>query len=163
MVILTLSSAIVACKNEPKNAEEKIENKTVMNNTTNENTIEVVLETNDQMKFDQSEIKVPVGRKIVLTLKHVGTMKKEVMGHNFVLLKQGVNTAEFATKAQEAKDNDFIPASESANIVAHTKMIGGGESDTIEFTINEAGTYDFICSFPAHYAMMNGKLIAVIE
>jgi azurin len=43
--------------------------------------------------------------------------------------------------------------------VAHTKLIGGGESDTINFTITEPGTYDYICSFPGHLALMKGKLI----
>ncbi|WP_256377550.1 plastocyanin/azurin family copper-binding protein [Pedobacter sp. L105] len=40
-----------------------------------------------------------------------------------------------------------------------TKLIGGGESDTIMFTINEKGTYDYVCSFPGHSALMKGKLI----
>jgi azurin len=38
-------------------------------------------------------------------------------------------------------------------------MLSGGETTTIEFTAPAAGTYDYICSFPAHYAMMKGKLI----
>ena len=38
-------------------------------------------------------------------------------------------------------------------------MIGGGESVTIEFDAPEAGTYDFLCTFPAHFAMMKGKFI----
>ena len=38
-------------------------------------------------------------------------------------------------------------------------MIGGGQSDTIEFDAPEPGTYDFICSFPGHYSVMKGKFI----
>ena len=81
------------------------------------------------------------------------------MGHNFVALKQGTDLNAFAQKAMTAKDNDYIPKSESASVIAHTKLIGGGESDTIEFTIAEKGTYDYICSFPGHFSMMKGKLI----
>jgi azurin len=29
----------------------------------------------------------------------------------------------------------------------------------IEFIAPEKGTYDYICSFPGHFAMMKGKLI----
>jgi len=38
-------------------------------------------------------------------------------------------------------------------------MLGGGETTTIEFTAPGAGIYDYICSFPAHYGLMKGKLI----
>lgn len=116
------------------------------------------IESNDQMQYTVSELKAPAG-KITLTLKHIGKMEKAVMGHNLVILKPGTDVADFALKAVDAKDTEYIPASEKANVIAHTKIIGGGESDTIEFTIDEKGTYDFICSFPGHVSMMKGKLI----
>ncbi len=75
-----------------------------------------------------------------------------------VFLNKGIKLSTFASKAAAAKDNDFIPEGTTA-VLAHTKMLGGGETTTIEFTAPEAGTYDYICSFPAHYAMMKGKLI----
>lgn len=121
---------------------------------------EVSISGDDTMKFDKTEIKVPVGETIILTLHHTGKMDKAVMGHNFVVLKTGVDMAAFAEKAAVAKDNDYIPASETNNIIAHTKTIGGGESTTIEFKITEAGTYPFMCTFPAHYALMKGEIIA---
>lgn len=116
------------------------------------------IESTDQMQYTANELKATAG-KIMLTLKHIGKMEKTVMGHNLVILKPGTDIANFALKAVDAKDTDYIPASEKATIIAHTKIIGGGESDTIEFTIDEKGTYDFICSFPGHVAMMKGKLI----
>ena len=116
------------------------------------------IESNDQMQYTTNELKAPAGT-IKLTLHHAGKMEKTVMGHNLVILKQGTDPADFAQKAADAKDTDYIPASEKANVIAHTKIIGGGESDTIEFTIEEKGTYDFICSFPGHVAIMKGKLI----
>ncbi len=119
----------------------------------------LTLSGNDQMKFDKNELIARAGETITLTLKHTGTMEKNVMGHNFVLLKQGTDINAFAQKALKAKDNDYIPKSESANILAHTKLIGGGESDVITFKLMEKGTYDFICSFPGHFAVMKGKLI----
>lgn len=126
-----------------------------------QDTIEVTLNAEDTMKFDKSEIKVPAGKLIRLTLHHVGKLPKSSMGHNFVLLKQGTDVTAFATKAvQEGKAPDFeVPESLLPEVIAHTKTIGGGESVTIEFTAPEKGTYDFICSFPGHAAMMNGKLI----
>jgi azurin len=84
-------------------------------------------------------------------------VSKEFMGHNFVLLKKGVNINEYAKKAVLAKSNDYIPNSDET--IAYTKMLGGGESTTISFSAPEAGIYTYICSFPGHYMMMRGELI----
>jgi len=116
------------------------------------------IESNDQMQYTTTELKATTG-KIKLTLQHIGKMDKSVMGHNLVILKQGTAIVDFTMKALDAKATDYIPDSEKENIIAHTKLIGGGESDTIEFTINQKGSYDFICSFPGHAALMKGKLI----
>ena len=36
-------------------------------------------------------------------------------------------------------------------IVAHTRLIEGGQSNTITFTA-PPGTYTYLCTFPGHYA-----------
>lgn len=148
--------------------EKKADNATTAPETTTEapaetaevQGIQVTITADDAMKFSQNEIRVPVGEKVTLTLKHTGKMDKAIMGHNWVLLKPGTELAAFAEEAAKATETDYIPAAGKENIVAHTKTLGGGQSDTIEFTITEAGTYDFLCSFPAHFALMQGKLIA---
>ena len=118
------------------------------------------LEANDQMKFNHSELRAVAGKPIKLTLKNVGKNPKDAMGHNCIILKQGTDMNAFAQKAMTEKATDYIPSSEKASIIAHTKLVGPGEQDTVEFTINEKGTYDFMCSFPAHSsAQMRGKLI----
>lgn len=116
------------------------------------------IDSNDAMQYSTNELHAKAG-EITLTLHHTGKMEKIVMGHNLVILKQGTDIPAFGSKAAEAKDNDYIPTSEEGSIVAHTKLLGGGESDTVKFTISEPGTYDFICSFPGHLALMKGKLI----
>ena len=80
------------------------------------------------------------------------------MGHNLVILKPGTDITDFSIKSADAKATEFIPESEKSKVIAHTKLLGGGESDTIEFTL-EKGTYDYICSFPGHSSIMKGKLI----
>lgn len=120
--------------------------------------VEITIEANDQMKFDLSEIKVKEGDTVVLTLKHVGKLPKAAMGHNWVLLAQGVDMKSFAMTAMQAKANDYIPEG-TEDVIVHTALLGGGEEDTIEFTAPAAGEYTFICSFPGHYALMNGTFI----
>ena len=153
--------ALSACGGDTK--KEEATEPAVATETTTEapattgTTLEI--EADDQMKFNLTELKAVAGQEITLVLKNVGKMDKTVMGHNVIILKQGTDVAEYAKKAMMAKDTDYVPASESESVIAHTKLTGAGETDTIKFTITEKGTYDFICSFPGHYALMKGKLI----
>lgn len=123
-----------------------------------QDTVEITVESNDQMQFNTNEIKVKAGQTVVLTLKHVGKLPKAAMGHNWVLLTQGTDINKFGAAASKFADNEYIPE-DTDEVIVHTKLIGGGQETIIEFTAPEAGTYDFICSFPGHYALMKGKFI----
>ena len=123
-----------------------------------DNVANVVLTADDFMKFNKNEIKVKAGQKVKLTLRHIGKMDVRVMGHNVVILKQGIDLVSFAAIAAAANDNEYIPK-DSQDIIVHTKLIGGGTTTSIEFDAPEIGTYEFFCSFPGHYAMMRGKFI----
>ena len=118
----------------------------------------IVITSDDYMKFNTSKITVRSGKLVKLTLKHIGKLDVQIMGHNFVLLKDKVDIVEFANKAAMASKNQYIPV-ESNEVIVYTDMIGGGQETTIEFLPPELGVYDFICSFPGHYAMMKGKFI----
>ena len=121
--------------------------------------VNVTLEGTDQMTFNIQEIKAKAGQTINVTLKHVGQMPKNQMGHNFVLLKKGTDIPTFGMDAMKAGlEKDYIP-NNGADVIAHTKLIGGGETDTISFKAPEPGTYDYICSYPGHFSLMKGKLI----
>ena len=118
----------------------------------------ILITSDDYMKFDTRKITVKSGKIVKLTLKHIGQLDVQVMGHNFVLLKKKVDLIEFANKAATARDNQYIPVG-SDEVIVYTDMIGGGQETTIEFLPPEPGVYDFVCSFPGHYAMMKGKFI----
>ncbi|MCI9844639.1 azurin [Flavobacterium pectinovorum] len=163
LLILMGFLTITSCgKKETAPVEESTEiNETATEGVQPAATVENVLliEGNDQMQFNTNELKAVAGKPIKLTLKHVGKIPKEAMGHNLVILQEGTDQSAFALKANEAKATDYIPESEKASVIAHTKLLGGGEEDTIEFTIDKKGSYPFICSFPGHVAMMKGVLI----
>jgi len=108
------------------------------------------------MKFSAIELNVKANEKVTLTLKNVGTAPITAMGHNWILLKDNTDLDAFEKEANVAPDH--IPAN-NPNILAHTKLLGPGQSDTIEFTV-PAGSYTFICSFPGHYKTMTGILTA---
>ena len=117
----------------------------------------LVLNSNDQMLFDKSVLKAKANEEVSLLLNHTGKIGKEFMGHNFVLLKNNVDVDDFAQAAMLAKENEYIP--DGDDTIAYTSMIGGGESDQISFTVNNPGTYVFLCTFPGHYQIMRGEFI----
>ena len=160
--ILFLSLFIVSCNNS-NNTKEKFqyervkEEATIVQSNTMSNN--VILNSNDQMKFDKKIIRVNANQKVTLTLNHNGRFPASSMGHNFVLIKKDVDVNEYALRAAGARNSEYIP--EGDNEIAYTKMLGGGESDTITFDSPEPGKYIFICSFPGHYQLMMGEFIVV--
>lgn len=133
--------------------------KTTRGEAIGQDTVRITVNSNDQMKFDVNEIIVKENQVVVLTLYHTGTMPKASMGHNLVIIDKDISLSDFAEKSFSAKGNDYIPKSESKNIIAYTGLLGGGESDTITFMAPVKGSYDFLCSFPGHYSIMKGKFI----
>jgi azurin len=118
----------------------------------------ILLNAGDDMRFDQTEIRVREGQTIELTLRHTGKFPKSSMGHNFVLLKSDASVETFANNALAAKETDYVPAGNS-DVITHTRLIGGGESDVIKFPAPAKGSYPFLCSFPGHAGIMRGNLI----
>ena len=130
-----------------------------LSNCLNENEVNIIIiSSDDYMKFDTRKITVKSEKLVKLTLNHTGVLDAKVMGHNFVLLKKNVDVMDFANRAALASENEYIPI-DSDEVIVYTEMIGGGQVTSIEFMAPEIGVYDFICSFPGHYAMMRGKFI----
>ncbi len=116
----------------------------------------VHLTANDQMRYSATRIEVKAG-KFKVELKNVGTLTKDVMGHDFVVLKPGNDVTAFAAKAMTAKATDYIPA-DASEMITHSKLLGPGESDTVELDLT-AGTYPYLCTFPGHVGLMNGVIV----
>jgi|SRR5690554_883566 len=166
LLLIFMAVVAISCGNDKKTEKTEESKMTIGGSQVEKTTTEVddaianvTIEGNDQMRFNKKEIRVKAGQTVRLTLKHVGQMDISVMGHNWVLLVPGTDMNEFGVAAVDAADNDYIPQDYEDAIIAHTKMLGGGETDTIEFEAPEAGSYDFLCSFPGHVALMQGKLI----
>ena len=121
----------------------------------------VDIESNDAMQFNSKAISVPAAcKQFTVKLKHVGKMPKSAMGHNWVLAKtadmQGVANDGIAAGV----DKDYLKAGD-ARVIAHTKVIGGGESTSVTFDVaklKNGESYAWFCSFPGHSGIMKGTL-----
>ncbi|WP_423823104.1 plastocyanin/azurin family copper-binding protein [Salinisphaera sp. SPP-AMP-43] len=125
----------------------------------------VTLIGRNDLRFSKDHITAAPGQKITVKLVNKSHLPASAMSHNWVLLKPGADAGAIDAAAQSAVDNDYIPASKSDRIIAHTGMVAGGESATVTFMAPEKpGDYEYICTFPGHFtAGMKGVLTVAPE
>lgn len=121
----------------------------------------ITVDGNDAMQYSVKTIDVPAScADFTVNLTHSGKLAKTVMGHNWALS----TTAQFQAAATDGMsagiDNDYIKPGDT-RVIAHTKVIGAGETASVTFPVSKltAGeAYTFFCSFPGHWAIMKGTL-----
>lgn len=156
LVAIFIAIGIISCGNDssktPKQDAPEISQPELTN--------VIELKGTDDMKFDKTMFKVKAGQEVTLTFTNAGQLPLETMGHNVVVLEKGADVAKFAQASAKAKETDYISNLYMTDIVANTKLLGPGESETIKFTLKEPGDYTFICTFPGHWVSMKGTIIA---
>lgn len=123
---------------------------------------ETVVESDDAMNFNTKELVIDKTncKEFKVTLKHTGKMPKTAMGHNIVISKAEDTKGVLADGAAAGADADYVKAGD-ARVIAHTKLIGGGEETSVTVDTSklaDGGKYEFYCSFPAHSAQMLGHV-----
>ncbi len=110
------------------------------------------------LAYDTKTISAKAGQKIKLTFTN--THPTLPQPHNIVIGKLGTKDKMMgiAMGAMTLVDKGYIP--DSPDILAHTKLLQPGSSETIEFSVPAAGEYPYFCTFPGHVAIMNGILTA---
>ncbi len=122
---------------------------------------EVEITANDTMKYSLTEIDAKPGEQLDVVLTNIGTVAKEIMGHDWILLKAGTDVAAFDAAAAKAKANDYVPAELKDEIIAQIPLLGPRKSGDVVFNAPTApGEYTFLCTFPAHFQTgMHGVLV----
>ena len=122
----------------------------------------ITVDSTDQMSFNTKEITIDKScKKFTVELTHSGSLAKNVMGHNWVLTS-AADMQPVATDGMAAGIEKNYLKEDDARIIAHTKIIGAGEKDSVTFDVSKlkAGTdYAFFCSFPGHISMMKGTVV----
>jgi azurin len=114
---------------------------------------------NDQMQYDKQTLTVPAScKEVTVTLHHVGKLPREAMGHNWVLANAPDLDAVANAGMGAGLANDYVAAADK-RVLAHTKVIGGGQSTSVTFatsSLKAGGDYRYLCTFPGHHALMHG-------
>ena len=121
---------------------------------------EQIIEGNDALQFNSKSMMVSAScESVTVTLNHTGQLPANIMGHNWVLTK----SSDFMPVAQAGGaaglENDYVPQNDS-RVIAYSKIIGGGDSTSVTFSTSDLSSdesYTFFCSFPGHYAIMQGS------
>jgi azurin len=116
----------------------------------------------NQMKYKETEFTVAPGETIKLVFENTATSPS--MQHNVVVLasnEDGIfqKIGEAGTRA--GSTNDYIPqeANLREQILAFTPISKPGETVAVTFTVpEETGEYGYVCTFPGHWATMQGTM-----
>lgn len=110
----------------------------------------------NNMAFDKKTLQVKPGEMVTLTFKNAAD-KNSGLEHSWVLVKPGT-ADEVAAKAPAAGPTQgYVP--DDTNILAHTRLLKAGESQTIRFKApSQPGRYPYLCTYPAHSQLLTGTL-----
>lgn len=108
-------------------------------------------------------ITAQAGEKITVTLKAISKMPAKAMAHNWLLLKKDSDPEAFTKASLQAKDNDYVAKEVEDLVITDTGLVSGGKSKSVTFKAPEqTGKYDYLCTFPGHFAAgMRGTLTVV--
>lgn len=106
-------------------------------------------------------ISTKAGKQLKVTLTNISKLSSAAaMSHNWLLLKPKADPSAFARASIQAKENDYVAPEKMNFVIKETGLVAPGKSVTITFTTPEkAGDYEYICTFPGHFAAgMRGTL-----
>jgi azurin len=113
------------------------------------------------LAYDIKAFTVKAGQKLKITFNNQSSLPQP---HNLILGKIGSKDRLLAAINALMVDPNgmakgYVP--DSPDIIAHTKLLNPGQTETIEFTVPaEKGDYPYVCGFPGHALIMNGVMKA---
>ena len=121
----------------------------------------ITLQTDDALRFLPSHIVVPAQCKdFTVTLTQTGHLPPLAMSHNWVLTKKSDLDGVARTGMLAGANANHVDQSDK-RVIAHTKLIGSGETTSVTFAVAQlkAGEpYVFLCTFAGHSPIMRGTL-----
>lgn len=114
----------------------------------------------NQMKFQQTEFTVPADETVELVLEN--TASSPSMQHNVVLLNEAPSDEVFKRVGQAGVEagstEEYVP--DDPAVLDATPIAKPGETVSVTFTTpSEPGEYGYVCTYPGHWATMQGTMI----
>jgi azurin len=115
--------------------------------------ITVEITGDDYSKFNLTSFEVKPRQEVTVKFRNIGEFPKEAMAHNWVLLAKEADPARFVELGVTHPERDYIAYEQEFYVLAKTKLLGPGESDSVTFSAPAVpGAYTYLCTFPEHYA-----------
>lgn len=108
--------------------------------------------------YDQERLEVKAGARVTFTFKNAADPGSNRM-FNWVLVKPNTQLRVVSDGQSEGSPETSYVKPNDPNVIAYTRLVAAGESDTITFDAPPPGEYPFICTFPGYYNTMNGVLV----
>lgn len=113
----------------------------------------------DSFAYAPSSISVSSNcSEVTVNFRHIGQMPVTEMGHNWVLIAESDLGAVVSDGARAGIDAGYLAPGDD-RVIAATGMLGGGQSDTVTFSLDaleDGREYIYVCTFPGHWAIMIG-------
>lgn len=110
------------------------------------------------LKFDISDIQVKAGSRIQIIFNN-----NDDMLHNLVITKPGAanSVGELGLNlGLKGSEMNYVP--KTADVLFHTNIVEPEKTESIFFIApKQPGVYQYVCTFPGHYTLMQGKLKVV--
>ncbi|MPY89377.1 MAG: dehydrogenase [Luteitalea sp.] len=110
-----------------------------------------------EMKYDRSELNVTPGQVVEIVFTN-----PDALQHNFVLgvpgsLEQIGLAADRMAASPDGLAQQYVP--DMSQVLFATDLVDPGETVTVQFRApTQPGEYPYVCTFPAHWQVMNGLL-----
>lgn len=169
IMLITASILMTACNGDETSPEEAAEETRIIEIIGTDDMRFVVEQEDERLVtgeqdgevYELEQILANPGEEIRIIMTSRSELPATAMAHNFILLEPDMETDDFVLESITAPDNEYIAPDLEEFVIAATDLLAGGETDAIEFTVpEEVGEFDFVCSFPGHFAAgMAGQLV----
>ena len=114
------------------------------------------------LSYDVTEIRMKADEKLIIRYRNASDMT-----HKLVIVKSEDDIYPVGIAALSAQADDFVPqtlnpkayfSQEQDRILASSRLAYPGDIVIVEFTPRGPGTYPYICTYTAHFTMMQGRI-----
>lgn len=113
----------------------------------------------EEMRFDTARLVVEAGKPFEIIFENI-----DGLPHNLVVVKPGtrerVGLAAMTLLPEQLDWNGRAYVPDSSDVIAATKILETDQLATLKISeLTSEGIYEFVCTFPGHWAMMYGQLV----